>query len=201
MVNEYLVKKDAEHLRRLQTQKEENGLEHVVRRPVPSLSLRQALLMAPEVQEHAVTCTNFGIANATLGGQSISFSSPDAVEQFFLGQVHRPSSSSESSFPSSDQSDLREHQQTHQQLRPSPAPDNNIYGTGKGIPMTCTCGQTIMATPQHISSGSYLSPSTFQSSSVGNSSYQGGAIPSEAAPLYGREPSSSASRGRRAYPS
>ena len=185
MVNEYLLWKDLEHLRRLREKSDGNKLEHMVNRRIQHVNLRQALLHTPEVRAHATTCKNFDI-------ERVHFRLPDQESQFAF-QEQLPVSPGIIESPQ-DQSNI--HQQSQHQTPSFSASDENIYGIGQGVPMTCTCGQTITATLGRQES-SYL-PASLSSSPATGTSYLASPGEPQNGSLYGQG-SSSLSRGRRLY--
>ena len=133
MVNEYLAHRDREQHKKAQ----ESPLETTIRKGIRP-SLRQLVLASPEVREHATTCQNFGIADmGTLDPvQNTPLLSPPQESQPLRDQEH--SSSQGLNFEGQD------------------------YGTGKGVAITCMCGQTFSVATK-TSYGSFSpSPSSAQ---------------------------------------
>lgn len=104
---------------------QENPLETTVRKGIRP-SLRRLVMDSPEAHEHAAMCQNFGIVDVLLSAPLRPL--PSFSQESALDQHH--SASSSLSFEGKD------------------------YGTGKGVAMTCLCGQTL---PVSAKTSSYAS--------------------------------------------
>ncbi len=158
MTNEYLLAKDL----KLRLDRKKSGLESSIEENISPVLFEQSLLHSPEMQAHATTCTNFGIQSVHIGGEEITLEPSDFEKQIVSAKTDFKEMNSKNETPAGQiyeppQGRLNNlsPNQSRDGLKQDFRFDGQEYSTGKSIPLTCNCGETLQVTFGGVENISY----------------------------------------------